>query len=532
MRLSTAVRDFTIEISVSRLDPHDMRSTRNLVQSVIRATLAIKPDTALFDINKQTGTMSKQTKTFDNEVSRITGLISGHLADPVKALVLSLIGCVQNCDTTLRMVAQGEAPSSDEDPNALSDSLRSLETSLNSFQAADRTLIADPNIPPTASAYPEIVSIFLFVHPLRRAADEVILLSRKIIEIQERNRKWAIQLPSYPLHKQFNRTNAQVRHDRGGLTAGFYFRTKQQLEKTMGELQSRVYVPSNRHDALGGIAASHLVLGEYEQEKRAASDHDPEKKKVRYKIWEVLHRLQGFESRFAIKAVLVTTLLSVPAWLQQSRGWWNEYQVWWTVVTVWLMTHPRVTGTFQDLAARLFCMTLGVVWGALAYAARSGDPYVMAVFAAIFMIPMLHRYTQSAHPRSGVIGCISFTVVSLSLYTDHGKPSVVTIAWTRGLAFGVAIVASLLVNWIMWPFVSRHELRKSLAAMMLHLAVLYRGVVSKYIYYVEGQEPSLEDIKRSEMLEVRLREGFVRIRQLMELTRHEIVSTTLEMLGL
>lgn len=233
--------------------------------------------------------------------------------------------------------------------------------------------------------------------------------------------------------------------------------------------------------------------------------------------------MQGFESRFAFKVVLVTTLLSVPAWLEQSRGWWNTYESWWTVVTVWLMTHPRVSGTFQDLAARLICVALGAVLGGLAYAAGSGNPYVMAVFAAMFMIPMMHRYTQSTHPRSGVIGCISFTVISLSTLTNGGRPSTVTIAWTRGLAFGVAILATILTNWIMWPFIARHELRKSLSAMMLHLAILYRGVVSKYIYYDEGHEPSSQDIERSEMLEGRLREGFVRIRQLMELTRHEIV---------
>ena len=146
----------------------------------------------------------------------------------------------------------------------------------------------------------------------------------------------------------------------------------------------------------------------------------------------------------------------------------------------------------------------------------------MAVFAAIYMIPMLYRFTQSSHPRSGIIGCLSFTVVSLSTYTANGQPSVLTIAWTRGLAFIVGVVAALTINWVLWPFVARHELRKSLSSMILHSAILYRGVIAKYIYYAQGQEPTQKDIARSEMLEGRLREGFVRMRQLMELTRHEM----------
>lgn len=60
-----------------------------------------------------------------------------------------------------------------------------------------------------------------------------------------------------------------------------------------------------------------------------------------YQIWRVLHRLQGFESKYAVKVCLLTGLLAIPGWLQQSRGWWNETESWWAVVMAWLMVHPR-----------------------------------------------------------------------------------------------------------------------------------------------------------------------------------------------
>ncbi len=47
---------------------------------------------------------------------------------------------------------------------------------------------------------------------------------------------------------------------------------------------------------------------------------------------------------------------------------------------------------------------LGAAWGGLSYAAGNGNPYVMALFAAIYMIPMMYRFTQSSHPRSGIVG--------------------------------------------------------------------------------------------------------------------------------
>ena len=81
---------------------------------------------------------------------------------------------------------------------------------------------------------------------------------------------------------------------------------------------------------------------------------------------------------------------------------------------------------------------------------------------------MIYRFTQSQHPRSGVAGCLSFVVVSLNEYTLHDQAhgSVAKIAWTRGLAFVVGIMAAIVVNWFLWPFVARHELRKSLSSMM------------------------------------------------------------------
>jgi uncharacterized membrane protein YgaE (UPF0421/DUF939 family) len=156
-----------------------------------------------------------------------------------------------------------------------------------------------------------------------------------------------------------------------------------------------------------------------------------------------------------------------------------------------------VGGNFQDLITRALCAALGALWGGLAYGARNGNPYVMAVFAAIYMLPMIYRFTQSSHPRSGIVGCISFVVVSLGAKTADPTHSVAQIAWTRGVAFAVGVVGAVIVNWVLWPFVARHELRKALSAMMIYSSIIYRGVVAKYVYYEQGEEPGKEDIERS-----------------------------------
>jgi len=60
------------------------------------------------------------------------------------------------------------------------------------------------------------------------------------------------------------------------------------------------------------------TIGKYEEEEDVAMDrksHASKLQKFRYRLWAILHRLQGFEMRFAFKVAIVTSLLSVPAWL-------------------------------------------------------------------------------------------------------------------------------------------------------------------------------------------------------------------------
>lgn len=512
VQLSTAVRDFVIEIAISRYHSGEMTTTRNLIQAVIRSLLSVKSQTTLFDLSSEQVDVDQHASPEDVD-KHAASLIRRDLADPTRRLIDAMKVAVRKSDDVI--IYLGGQKSTTE---SIAPAVTLLQEAKDQFDTADFTLLSRPDLPTSYAKQPDCIELLLFLHPVRQSADKVAAFAQHVLEMQERKRGWRIRMPTYPWWKASSRTNAQVRHDRGGLTAGFYFRSQKQLQQTMADLQSKVYVPSKRQSIVDGQAKDLSAIGEYEQEKTLGHGKNPEQARMA----TFLHRLQGFESRFAFKATLVTTLISVPAWLPQSQGWWNDNESWWAVLMVWVMMHPRVGGTFQDLMVRVSCAALGAIWGGLAYAAGQGNPYVVAVFSAIYMIPMLYRFTQSSHPRSGVVGCIAFTVVSLSTYTNVLQQSTVHIAWTRGLAFIVGIVAAIVVNWVLWPFIARHELRKSLSAMMLHSAILYRGVVSKYIYYKEGQQPGPADVAKSEMLEGRLREGFVRIQQLLELTRHEM----------
>lgn len=154
------------------------------------------------------------------------------------------------------------------------------------------------------------------------------------------------------------------------------------------------------------------------------------------------------------------------------------------------------------------------------------------------------------------MGCFSFTVISLGLQSYQGDTATSVLAVIKGLSFFVGTTVPIIVNWFIWPFVARHELRYALSSMLFFMSIMYRSefpssspllsllfflslpfhkrhsfelttgtqpdVVAKYVYYQAGRSPTESDVRHSEMLEGRLREGFVRVRQLLVLTRHEL----------
>ncbi len=201
---------------------------------------------------------------------------------------------------------------------------------------------------------PGVIEIFAYCRPIRQAATAIEAVLVRVNEIEQRKPKWAkIYLPSYPWKKALNRVNAQVRHDRGGLTAAAYYKSFadiQRLINTIKSIDHEVIVDEQDMFKAERVGSGRNKAGAAETEDKASKPRH-KKGSVRHRIWMVAHRLQGFEMRFAFKTVVVMSLLSLPAWLSESQHWWEVYESWWAVAMAWLMMHPRY-GLFLSLLTK------------------------------------------------------------------------------------------------------------------------------------------------------------------------------------
>ena len=395
-----------IDMSISRFRPDDVRLLRNSMQAVIRALLSMDTETAVFTNQTHPDTPIHNPKL--SEESETASRMMADIAEPTTELIACMRDALERCDAVL-MDNSGYrshiGPASDVSSDVTSMKIR-IKHVMASFDLAESTLLQSGNLSDSSKHDPDLVQHIVYARHVREAAAAVQELLSHVRAVQTASNWPHLYLPSYPFFKAIYRTNAQIRHDRGGVVAGSYQITFGAIARLLDKITSRTYRPTphmNIHgheQDLGLKPARSNATG-----TRSESDAKPKKTTViRYQVWRALHRLQGFESKYAFKACLVTSLLSVPSYLDQSKWWWDRYEGWWAVAMSWVVMHPRVGGNLQDLVNRALLAIFGAVWAGAGYAAGNGNPYVMAVFSAIYMIPMLYRYAHSTHPVSTSMG--------------------------------------------------------------------------------------------------------------------------------
>lgn len=376
VNVSQMYRDLVIDLSVTVFHPKDVYTLRNLLQAVVRSLLALRPKPSVFNLHEVAdgrvppknsnntqdaeGDMELEPLALDEELAGVLSLphlqggrtsreeaihlVSHNLEDPTSRLIDRMKNALRACHAVLMDMSGYRkylGPGQDVDSDLLG-ALVKLRKAMHKFDAAEDALLEGEEM--AATFVQEVVEVFAYCRPIRQTAKAIEALLVKVMEMEQRKPAWPrIHPPSYPWRKALNRTNAQVRHDRGGVTAGSYYRSFDNISHLIDKIKSSAHHPNpDQAPQEPELFNSKSATSDLSRIEERAEDGPPLKKSTfRYGAWKTLHRLQGFEMRFALKNVIITVLLSMPAWLNDSRGWWNAYSSWWTVVMAWLMMHPR-----------------------------------------------------------------------------------------------------------------------------------------------------------------------------------------------
>lgn len=157
------------------------------------------------------------------EAARISKTITETLAIPTQNLLDSMKCALQSCDAVL-MDMCGHRHHLGPPYNISSDTrtaLIDLQTQINAFSNQQEGIIVSNRLTDSYSKFHDVIKVLAFSLSLHQAARSIESLVTQINDLHERRpRHSRFHLPSYPFWKAIYRTNAQVRHDKGGVNAG------------------------------------------------------------------------------------------------------------------------------------------------------------------------------------------------------------------------------------------------------------------------------------------------------------------------
>lgn len=524
--LSDIHRNMCNEIMLTTFSKDNVRIVRNLIQTVIGHIRIVDLPCELFSVNvAEASAVARSEEDYFNQHPVINPpdmapKIFELFQEGARDLVLSIMDSLCLAGDFIKNIRHPPDGISIKFQTVMAD----LQLRMNHLDAQYTKLIVEQQ---ELQISRRAAINALFVQRLSHCGHAVFNLLRHLHGMSLETPHWRLSLPRYPWKRALTWSNTQSLHDRGGKTAGHYFRVKAEVE----EIFHRTFnMNTSRHVNREGLGSNR------QQMCVNAVDHSDFDAKhgdiasVRYKLWRILHRLQRFESKFAVKTTIAVTLLSLPGWLNDHE-WFQHYDAFWAPILVLISLHPRAGGNAHDLVVRTLVAIVGAVFGALAAGIcqyTKASPYIMGVFCGVFMVPCIYRFTVSNHPRSGLMGCLSFTIVSLGIYTDRLQgptewrdANPVTGTWTRALGILVGLWSAILISWLLWPFVARTESRKFTADMLAHVSQCYQIVADRYLYHDLDDDPTTLAIELSQIREARMRQGFQAYRELILSTRHE-----------
>ncbi|RYP50418.1 hypothetical protein DL768_004093 [Monosporascus sp. mg162] len=311
VNLSQAYRDLVIDFSITPFRPQDVRVLRNRTQGVVRTILSMKSGTRVFEVAEASDmdvTFGRQAVSDDfvvgiderpptNEVPRawdVMRFVASALAEPTEGLLSAMRCALQSCDAVLMEMCghrQYLGPPA-EVPADVSGSLVNLRKRIITFSSCQDNVLASDKLPPTYADFPEVVKLFAFCRPIHQAATAIEALLVKVNEMEQRK------------PKSFS-----------------------DIAKLIQKIKSRDFQPLPRE----GYAAHNTNASCATMTATELEDEPTAKSRFRHDLWSVVHRMQGFETRFGLKTALVTSLLAIPAWFVQDAAWWNEFEIWWAV---------------------------------------------------------------------------------------------------------------------------------------------------------------------------------------------------------
>ncbi|KAL3458763.1 hypothetical protein BJX64DRAFT_301751 [Aspergillus heterothallicus] len=272
-------------------------------------------------------------------------------------------------------------------------------------------------------------------------------------------------------------------------------------------VEKRAKGPTMRAGATSG------TLGRPEQTRAATSATQEGKKalqarhgyrpRARHPIGKAViglyHWLACDEGLYALRVVIATIAVSIPAVLPSTAGLFYREKGLWALVTAQLgigITMPDFTfSTFGPAAGTLAGGLLGLIGWYIGSGGGPGNPYGLSAICAVFLPILLwvRLYIPPYHIPGGTLVAMTFLLVIIYSYVDvhsptYGDPGVgYKVFWRRLLLILIGCGAATVVQIFPRPPSATRHICKSLSRSVRTLSDYYALVLSSWVEPIPDQ---------------------------------------------
>ncbi|CAO3682173.1 unnamed protein product [Rhizopus stolonifer] len=183
------------------------------------------------------------------------------------------------------------------------------------------------------------------------------------------------------------------------------------------------------------------------------------------------------ETAFAVRAVIVVVLLSLPAFLESSVGWYAESRAQWAVVVALIWMGPSVGSNFFGTMTRTVGTFIGAVQSIVIWEISRGKVPGLIILSFVANLPWFLVYIHASFWKAGGLFALITTSLILGYTYDldpqNTKTTIFVITYERTVACIAGVVAALIISIFPYPKTGRVELRHRMSSTIGELGSLY-----------------------------------------------------------
>ncbi|KAF4830900.1 hypotheticall protein [Colletotrichum tropicale] len=248
----------------------------------------------------------------------------------------------------------------------------------------------------------------------------------------------------------------------------------------------------------------------------------------------LIHWFSDVEGIHALRTLIVTIALALPAVIPSSAGFYYREKGFWAMVMGQLAIEPYMSDLLSGIIIRTLSTIAGGIIGLVCWyigaGSGPGNPYGLAAVMAMLIIPLMwwRLFTPPEHLAAGImLAATAYMVVAYSWIDSHvptyGNPGVgYQIFWRRVLLVLVGNASAMLVGLFPRPMTGSRQYRHILSTSLL-------GVKDRYALLVSTWRMPPEDLVQFIEKETAMCDGILdAIGRPIELTKFEFSTSNID----